>query len=101
MPEEIKPDPNQATTQDAQLAADSIAGGQEKAADVDVDADYEASKQYSVSDIDRTGAGVKAAEEATAPQFKLSEPEETKLETGPTGDPDDYRDMASDIGPKA
>ena len=98
MPEEVT-DPTQATTQDAQLAADNIAGGQEKAADVDVDADYEASKQYSVSDVDRTGAGAKAAEEATASQFELTEPEETKLETGPTGNPDDYREMAKDIRP--
>lgn len=56
MPDEVKPDPKQATTQDAQLAAEEIASSEEKALNVDVDADYEASKQFSVSDVDRKEA---------------------------------------------
>lgn len=54
MPDEVKPDPKQATTQDAELAAEEIASGEEKASNVNVEADYEASKQFSVSDVDRS-----------------------------------------------
>lgn len=97
MPEEIKPNVNQASTQDAQLAAESIASGQEKAQAVDFDADYAAAQQMSVSDIDRTGEGAKAAQEATAPEHQLSKPEETRTEAQPTGDPADYMDMAKDV----
>lgn len=97
MPEEIKPDANQASTQDAQLAAESIASGQEKAQAVDFDADYAAAQQMSVSDIDRTGEGAKAAQSATAPEHQLSKPEETRTEAQPTGDPADYMEMAEDV----
>lgn len=97
MPEEIKPNVNQASTQDAQLAAESIASGQEKAQAVDFDADYAAAQQMSVSDIDRTGEGAKAAQEATAPEHQLSKPEETRTEAQPTGNPADYMDMAKDV----
>lgn len=97
MPEEIKPDANQAPTQDAQLAAENMASGLEKAAAVDFDADYAAAQQFSVSEIDRTGEGAKAAQEATASQFELSQSEETKTEAKPTGDPADYMEMAKDV----
>jgi hypothetical protein len=103
MPEEIKPDPQQAPTQDAQLAAENMTSGEEKVPAVDIEGDYEASKQFSVSDIDRTGEGEKAAEAATASQFQVSQPEETKTEAKSTSDPADYMEMAkdvtSDIGP--
>lgn len=56
MPEEIKPDPKQATTQDAQLAAESMAAGEEKLPAVDVEGDYAASQQYSVSEADRSAS---------------------------------------------
>ncbi len=97
MPDEVKPDAKQAPTQDAQLAAENIAAGQEKAPTVDVEGDYEASKQYSVSDIDRSGEGAKAAAEATAPEREVPKPEETKTEAKATGNPDDYMDMAKDV----
>ena len=103
MPDEIKPDPKQAPTQDAQLAAENMAAGQEAAPAVDFDADYAAAQQMSVSDVDRTEEGAKAAEAATASQFEVAKPEETKTEAEPTGDPTDYMEMAkdvtSDIGP--
>ncbi|GAC1477313.1 MAG: hypothetical protein NVS2B14_18970 [Chamaesiphon sp.] len=54
--EEIKPDPQQATTQDAKLAAEQMSAGEEKAPTVDIEGDYEASKQYSVSDVDKKGS---------------------------------------------
>ena len=96
MPDEVKPDPNQAQTQDAELVAESIAAGGEQAPVIDVEADYEAAQQFSVSEVDRTGAGAEAAEAATAPQFEVSEPEETRTEAQPTGNPDDFLAMASD-----
>lgn len=100
MPDEIKPNANQAPTQDAQLAAEQIAAGEEKAPTVDVEGDYEAAQQYSVSDIDRTGEGQKAAEAATAPDRKIPEAQETKTESKATGNPSDYMDMAKDVTPE-
>lgn len=97
MPEEVKPDPKQAPTQDAQLAAENMASGQEQAQVVDVEGDYEASKQFSVSEVDRTGQGAQAAEAATAPEFEVTQPQETKAETQPKSNPDDYREMAKDV----
>ncbi|MBD2357856.1 hypothetical protein H6G41_25135 [Tolypothrix sp. FACHB-123] len=97
MPDEVKPNVNEAPTHDAQLAAENIAAGEEKAPTVDFEADYAAAQQFSVSDIDRTGEGAKAAEAATAPKFEIPKPEETRLETQATGNPDDYADMAKDV----
>lgn len=96
MPEEIKPDPNQAVTQEAQLAAENMASGVEEAATVDFDADYAAAKQMSVSDIDHTEAGAQAAQEVTTPQLEIPQQQETKTEAQSTGNPSDYLDMAKD-----
>lgn len=95
--EELKPDPNQAVTQEAQLAAENMATGVEQTPEVDFDADYAAAQQFSVSDVDRTDAGAQAAEEATAPQFKVSQQAQTNTQTATTGNPDDYMDMAKDV----
>lgn len=62
MPDEVKPDPKQAPTQDAELAAEDMVSGQEKRQVVDLEGDYEASKQFSVSDVDRTGEDAASAE---------------------------------------
>lgn len=97
MPEEIKPDINAAPTQDAQLAAEEILTGDRPAPGIDVEADYEASKAFSVSEIDRTEAGAEAAAAATAPQQEMPQVEETRTVAEPTGDPSDYRDMAKDV----
>lgn len=100
MAEELKPNPQQAPTHDAQLAAENMAAGEEEVPAVDVAADYEASKAFSVSQVDRTAEGAKAAEAATAPKFEVREPEETKSQAESTGDPDAYRDMAHDVNPR-
>lgn len=97
-PDEVRPDPTQAPTQDAQLAGESMLSGQEKTQTVDYDADYEASKQFSVSEVDRSGEGAELAETVTAPDFEVHEAEETKIAAEPTGNPDDYREMAKDVG---
>lgn len=98
MTDEVNPNPNQATTQEAQLAAENMASGVEEKPAVDFDADYAAAQEFSVSDVDRTGEGAAVAEAATAPQFQVSQPEETKMVAEPTGDPSDYLDMAKDVG---
>jgi hypothetical protein len=97
MPEEIKPNQSQAPTHDAQLAADNIASGEEKTPTVDMEADYQAAQRLSVSEIDRTGEGAKAAQEATAPKQEVSEPQQTTTQAQPTGNPSDYVDMAKDV----
>ena len=97
MPEEIKSNPNETPTQDAQLAAENIATGVEKAPTVDFDADYAAAQQYSVSEIDRKGEGAMAAEKVTQPEFKVSESDEQQTVAKPTGDPSDYMDIAKDV----
>jgi hypothetical protein len=99
MSEEIKPNVAEAPTQDAQLAAESIASGEEKAPKVDFDADYEAAQKLSVSEIDRTAEGAKAAAEATAPQYEVPIQEETVTQAQPTGNPSDFLEMASNVTP--
>jgi hypothetical protein len=98
MPNQVQPNSNQASTHDAQLAAEQIASGEEKTPKVDFEADYAAAQQFSVSEIDRTDEGKTAAEAATAPKYEIPEPEETKTEAQPTGNPDDYIEMAKEIG---
>lgn len=98
MPDEVKPNLNEATTHEAQLAAENIASGEEKAPKVDFDADYAAAQQFSVSEVDRTGGGAAAGEAATAPQYKTSKPEETKTQSQSTGNPDDFLELAKEVG---
>ncbi len=57
MSEEVKPDPKQTDVQEAELAAQNMVEGKEKVPEVDFDADYEASKEYSVSDVDKSESG--------------------------------------------
>jgi hypothetical protein len=98
MADTIKPNPNEATTHDAQLAAENMASGDEKLQQVDFDADYAAAQQFSVSEVDRTPEGAAAAEAATATKFEVPETEERKTEAQPTGNPDDYLDLAKEVG---
>ncbi|MGJ5630944.1 hypothetical protein [Nostoc sp. CALU 1950] len=98
MTDEVKPNLNESPTHDSQLAAESIASGEEKAPTVDFDADYAAAQQFSVSEVDRTGKGGTAAEAATAPKYKTSKPQETKTEAQSTGNPDDFRELAKEVG---
>lgn len=98
MTEEIKPNVNEAPTHDAQLAAENIASGEEKAPKVDFEADYAAAQKLSVSEIDRTGEGAAAAEAATAPKQAVPKQVETKTEAQSTGKPEDYQEMAKEVG---
>lgn len=97
MTDEVNPDPKQATTQEAELAAENMASGVEEKPEVDFDADYDAAQQFSVSDVDRSGGGAAAAEAVTAPDFQVSKPQETKTAAQETGNPSDYLDMAKEV----
>ncbi|MEH2140960.1 hypothetical protein [Nostoc sp.] len=96
--EEVKPNLNEASTQDAQLASESIASGEEKAPTVDFDNDYATAQQFSVSEVDRTGKGAAAAQAATASNQKTSQPQETKTQAQSTGNPDDFLESAKEVG---
>jgi hypothetical protein len=96
MADEVKINPSE-VSHDAQLLADNVAEGVEKAPKVDFDADYELAKEMSVSPIDNTEEGQKAAEAAVAPQYEMPEPEDMRVEPGVTGNPNDYMSMASEI----
>ncbi|MFN6461877.1 MAG: hypothetical protein RMZ41_008515 [Nostoc sp. DedVER02] len=98
MPDEVKPNVNEAPTHDAQLAAENIASGEEKAPSVNFDADYAAAQKFSVSEVDRTGEGANAAEAATAPKYQTSTPVDTKTQAQSTGNPDDYVELAKEVG---
>lgn len=102
MTEQVQPNPKEASTHDSQLAAENMVTGTEKAPEIDVDADYEASKAFSVSEIDRSGEGAKAAGEATAPHFAVSQPQQqqTEFKAESTGNPAQYMDMARDVSPE-
>jgi len=82
-------------TDDAKQQAENIAAGEEAAPPVNVSSDYEASKEYSVSEVDKSGTGVEAAR-AVSSSGQATSGEETQLESESTGDPDQYRQMAKD-----
>ncbi|NJL21772.1 MAG: hypothetical protein HC895_14730 [Leptolyngbyaceae cyanobacterium SM1_3_5] len=84
---------------DAQQMVEEIQEGGQKAPSVDLDADYEAAKSFSVSEIDATEEGAKAAEAATSSQFEVSQPQSAPTEAQATGNPDDYLDMAKEVNP--
>lgn len=86
---------------DAQQTVEEIEAGDRKAPEANVDADYNASKQFSTSEIDRTAGGEAAAEKATAPQFDIPVAEEPTIAADATGNPDDYKQMADDLKPDA
>ncbi|GAX35503.1 hypothetical protein [Nodularia sp. NIES-3585] len=98
MADKMKTNANQASTHDAQLAADNMASGEEKTPKVNFESDYATAQEFSVSEIDRTNEGAAADSAATAPQQKVAEVEETKTETQSSGNPKDYVEMAKEIG---
>lgn len=70
---------------DAEQLVEEIAAGEEKAPQVNVEADYERSKQFDVAEIDRSEEGSQAAAEVSS-------------ESGATtGDPNAFRNMAKEV----
>jgi hypothetical protein len=88
MIDEVKPNPSEATTHDAQLVAESIESGEAKAPQVNFDADYAAAQQLS--------EGV-AVEATNTPEDETPEPEATKTVAQPTGNPEDYLELANEV----
>jgi len=87
MPEEIKPNVSEAASEDAKLAAESIASGEEKVPNVDMEADYQAAQQYSQGKALAEPEGTKE----TAPEVQ-------PISAQPTGNPEDYQQMAKEVG---
>lgn len=88
------------TSFDAQRLTEEIDTGKQKKPKVNVDADYELSKEFAVAEIDKTSEGAEAAQKATESKFDLPKPQETpsKLpESG--GNPEAFLDMAKEIHP--
>ncbi len=93
---------NDVTTEnyDAEQMKEDISAGEEKAPKVNVEADYERSKQFDVAEIDRSAEGARAAAEATEPNVKhsslssFSAQESTGTEAG---NPDTFREMAKEV----
>jgi hypothetical protein len=96
---EINKESNNTQTFDAAQITESVEAGEQKLPTVDVSADYEASKEFSVSDIDRTSAGAAAAAAATAPRFNIPAPQEIAMPADAQGNPDDFRSMAKEVRP--
>ncbi len=82
---------------DAQQTAEEVEAGDLKIPDINVSRDYEASKEFSVSEIDRSGQGEQAATEATAPQLEIPQAEASHYQGESTSNPDDYREMAKEV----
>jgi len=87
-------------TYDAQVLTEEIAAGEEKAPKINVEADYEASKQYSQSEVDQTEMGAELAKAATAPQFEVTQADSPNPSAAPTGDPTEFLEMAKEINPQ-
>lgn len=90
---------------DAERMVEEIKEGDEKMPHVDVASDYELSKQFAVSDIDRTEEGAKAAEEATSPELDMSKISSQsdavhKTEGFSDADPSAFLDMAKEVNPR-
>ncbi|MBD2089598.1 hypothetical protein H6F67_07000 [Microcoleus sp. FACHB-1515] len=90
---------DQSQSFDAQQMVEEIQEGEQKAPSVDLDADYEAAKAFSVSEIDATEEGAKAAEAATSSHLEVPQPQSEPIEAAETGDPSDYVEMAKDVNP--
>lgn len=64
---------------------------------VDVEADYRASKKYSVSSADRNGKSAKSAATAQPKARKSTGTSSQARDNLPPGDPNEFRSMARDI----
>ncbi|MBE9163639.1 MULTISPECIES: hypothetical protein [Microcoleaceae] len=96
---EVSKEANNSQTFDAQQITENVEAGEQKLQNVDVSADYEASKEFSVSEVDRTSAGAKAAAAATKPKFDVPAPKDIPTSANSSSKPDDFRAMAKEIKP--
>lgn len=92
---------NQSESFDARQTLEDIAEGEQPAPRVNVAADYEASKEFSVSEVDRTGEGEDMAEAANAHKFQTPQATDVASSPNASSDPSDYRAMAKEMTPAA
>lgn len=88
---------NTSESYDAQQTVEEIQGGDREAPTANVEADYEASKQFSTSPIDQIEEGASAAAAATASKFELPKPDGSLSNLDSAGSPSDYQQMAHEI----
>ncbi|MBI4781071.1 MAG: hypothetical protein HY785_07070 [Oscillatoriophycideae cyanobacterium NC_groundwater_1537_Pr4_S-0.65um_50_18] len=85
---------------DAEQLKEDIGKGETKKPKVNLEADYELAQEFSVSEVDKTGAGVEAAKAATESKFELNQPQSAKPQSAEsTGNPEDFLEMAKDVKP--
>ncbi|MBE9097298.1 hypothetical protein [Tychonema sp. LEGE 07203] len=96
---EVSKESNNSQTFDAQQISENVEAGEQKLQKVDVSADYEASKEFSVSEVDRTSAGAKAAAAATKPKFDTPAPGNIAKPADSSSKPEDFREMAKEVNP--
>lgn len=85
---------------DAERMVEEIATGEEKKPKVNIDADYELSKEFAVAEIDKTEEGQAAAEKATESKFGQSEFKEVEIPVPASdSDPAAFLEMAKDVNP--
>lgn len=100
MSEKVQPDPIEVQTHDAQLIAENIVAGEEKAPEVDFDADYDAAKAFSVGQLSRVDEEAAASDKGLNPQFQGFESSEPAPTLEQTSDPDGFRSMAKEVNPR-
>ncbi|MGB3267498.1 MAG: hypothetical protein WBA89_26510 [Microcoleus sp.] len=96
---EVSKESNNSQTFDAQQISENVEAGEQKLQAVDVSADYEASKEFSVSEVDRTSAGAKAAAAATKPKFDIPAASDVAKPADSSSKPEDFRSMAKEVKP--
>jgi hypothetical protein len=87
---------------DAKQVSEDIAKGEQKKPKVNVESDYERSKEFAVAEIDKTEEGSKAAQSATAPAFKVPEADAADSKAIESdADPASFLDMAREVNPQS
>lgn len=87
------------TNFDAERVAEDIATGEKQKPRVNVESDYERSKEFAVADIDKTESSRKAAKIAAESQFKVPpQSSQSNLEST-SGDPNEFLGMAKEVKP--
>ena len=85
---------------DAEQLKEDIGKGETQKPKANPEADYELAQEFSVSEVDKTGAGAQAAQTATESKFKPTQPQSAKPQSAEsTGNPEDFLGMAKNVNP--
>jgi len=99
MPEEMNSLIDPAENYDAKQQVEAIATGEEKKQSVDVSADYEKSKEFSVSPVDQTDSDSQPFENRVFEELQQANSQPENRVAEPTGDPQEFMDIAKDVSP--